>query len=62
MLCNAARDASSKTTNPIARRRFAESAKAIANGTAELVRKIKVCFYERLSSLVLDQLYKYDFL
>ncbi|CAF0858226.1 unnamed protein product [Rotaria sordida] len=42
MLCNAARDASSNTTNPIARRRFVESAKDIANGTAELVRTIKI--------------------
>ncbi|CAF3470464.1 unnamed protein product [Rotaria socialis] len=42
VLCNAARDASSNTTNPIARRRFVESAKDVANGTAELVRTIKV--------------------
>ncbi len=45
VLCNAARDASTNTTNPIARRRFMESAKDIANATAELVRTIKVCFY-----------------
>ncbi|CAF4070720.1 unnamed protein product [Rotaria sp. Silwood2] len=42
VLCNAARDASSNTTNPIARRRFVESAKDVANGTAELVRTIKI--------------------
>ncbi|UJR28105.1 hypothetical protein I4U23_009360 [Adineta vaga] len=42
VLCNAARDASSNTTNPIARRRFVESAKDVANATAELVRTIKV--------------------
>ncbi|CAF4735686.1 unnamed protein product [Rotaria sp. Silwood1] len=42
VLCNAARDASSNTTNPIARRRFIESAKDVANGTAELVRTIKI--------------------
>ncbi|CAF3837471.1 unnamed protein product [Rotaria magnacalcarata] len=42
VLCNAARDASSNTTNPIARRRFVESAKDVANGTAELVQTIKI--------------------
>lgn len=40
--CNLARDASSKTTNPVARRRFVQSAKDVANATAELVRTIKV--------------------
>jgi talin len=44
VLCNASRNASSNTTNPIARRRFVESAKEVANATAELVRTIKVCF------------------
>ncbi len=48
VLCNASRDASSNTTNPIARRRFVESAKDVANATAELVRTIKVCFYDNL--------------
>ena len=43
-LCNAARDASSNTTNPIARRHFVQSAKDVANSTAELVRTIKVGF------------------
>ena len=47
VLCNAAREASSNTTNPIARRRFVESTKNVANGTAELVRTIKVCFHSR---------------
>ncbi|CAF0901956.1 unnamed protein product [Adineta ricciae] len=42
LLCNAARGASSNTTNPIARRRFVESAKDVANSTAELVRTIKI--------------------
>jgi len=42
ILCNAARDASSKTTNPLAHRRFVESAKDVANATAGLVRTIKV--------------------
>jgi len=41
-LCNISRDVSSNTTNPIARRRFVQSAKDVANATAELVRKIKV--------------------
>ncbi len=45
VLCNAARDASSNTTNPIARRHFVESAKDVANATAELVRSIKVCLF-----------------
>jgi talin len=41
-LCNISRDASSNTTNPMARRNFVQSAKDVANTTAELVRKIKV--------------------
>ncbi|CAF1156243.1 unnamed protein product [Adineta steineri] len=41
-LCNISRDASSTTTNPMARRRFVQSAKDVANATAELVRTIKI--------------------
>jgi talin len=41
-LCNISRDASSNTTNPIAGRRFVQTAKDVANATAELVRAIKV--------------------
>lgn len=41
-LCNACRVASSKTTNPVAKRHFVESAKDVANSTALLVKEIKV--------------------
>uniref|UniRef100_T1K2Z5 I/LWEQ domain-containing protein n=2 Tax=Tetranychus urticae TaxID=32264 RepID=T1K2Z5_TETUR len=40
-LCNACRLASSKTTNPIAKRHFVQSAKDVANATAALVKEIK---------------------
>lgn len=42
ILCGITRDASINTTNPTSQRRFVQSAKDIANATAELVRKIKV--------------------
>jgi talin len=41
-LCNTCRMASSKTTNPVAKRHFVQSAKDVANSTANLVRAIKV--------------------
>ncbi|UJR21334.1 hypothetical protein I4U23_024428 [Adineta vaga] len=41
-LCNICRDASSNTTDPVSRRRFVQSAKDVANATAELVRAIKI--------------------
>lgn len=41
-LCNACRLASSKTTNPAAKRHFVQSAKEVANSTANLVKTIKV--------------------
>merc|ERR1719367_2295401 len=40
-LCNACRLASSKTTNPAAKRHFVQSAKDVANATAVLVKEIK---------------------
>ena len=40
-LCNACRLASSKTTNPVAKRQFVQSAKDVANSTAKLVKEIK---------------------
>uniref|UniRef100_H3D1B2 Talin 2a n=1 Tax=Tetraodon nigroviridis TaxID=99883 RepID=H3D1B2_TETNG len=40
-LCNACRLASSKTTNPAAKRHFVQSAKEVANSTANLVKTIK---------------------
>lgn len=40
-LCNACRIASSKTTNPVAKRHFVQSAKDVANSTASLVKEIK---------------------
>jgi len=41
-LCNTCRMASSKTANPVAKRHFVQSAKDVANSTANLVRAIKV--------------------
>ncbi|XP_028999549.1 talin-2a [Betta splendens] len=40
-LCNTCRLASSKTTNPAAKRHFVQSAKEVANSTANLVKTIK---------------------
>ncbi|XP_046398722.1 talin-1 isoform X1 [Ischnura elegans] len=40
-LCNACRQASSKTSNPVAKRAFVQSAKDVANSTASLVKEIK---------------------
>ncbi|XP_072920368.1 talin-1 isoform X2 [Hemitrygon akajei] len=40
-LCNACRMASSKTSNPVAKRQFVQSAKEVANSTANLVKTIK---------------------
>ncbi|ESO89699.1 hypothetical protein LOTGIDRAFT_218488 [Lottia gigantea] len=40
-LCNACRVASSKTSNPVAKRHFVQSAKDVANSTANLVKAIK---------------------
>uniref|UniRef100_A0A8C5A5T6 Talin 2a n=1 Tax=Gadus morhua TaxID=8049 RepID=A0A8C5A5T6_GADMO len=40
-LCNACRLASSKTSNPAAKRHFVQSAKEVANSTANLVKTIK---------------------
>ncbi|KAM9764680.1 talin-2a isoform 1-T4 [Menidia menidia] len=40
-LCNACRLASSNTTNPVAKRHFVQSAKEVANSTANLVKTIK---------------------
>ncbi|XP_031433991.1 talin-1 isoform X2 [Clupea harengus] len=40
-LCNACRVASSKTSNPVAKRQFVQSAKEVANSTANLVKSIK---------------------
>ncbi|XP_070985342.1 talin-2-like isoform X1 [Oncorhynchus clarkii lewisi] len=40
-LCNACRLASSKTANPTAKRHFVQSAKEVANSTANLVKTIK---------------------
>ncbi|KAM8876261.1 talin-2a isoform 2-T3 [Synchiropus picturatus] len=40
-LCNACRLASSKTADPVAKRHFVQSAKEVANSTANLVKTIK---------------------
>lgn len=40
-LCNACRNASSNTQNPVAKRHFVQAAKDVANSTAALVREIK---------------------
>lgn len=42
-LCNACKAASAKTNNPAAKRQFVQSAKDVANNTANLVKNIKVC-------------------
>lgn len=44
-LCNACRLASSKTSNPVAKRQFVQSAKEVANSTANLVKSIKVSIH-----------------
>ena len=41
-LCNACKAASTKTDNPVAKRHFVQSAKDVANNTANLVKSIKV--------------------
>lgn len=41
LLCNACRMASLKTTNPVAKKHFVQSAKDVANSTALLVKDIK---------------------
>ena len=41
-LCNICRVASSKTSNPVAKKHFVQSAKDVANSTANLVKSIKV--------------------
>ncbi|KAL3286614.1 hypothetical protein HHI36_001113 [Cryptolaemus montrouzieri] len=40
-LCNSCRVASAKTSNPVAKRQFVQSAKAVANSTSALVKQIK---------------------
>ncbi|KOX74764.1 Talin-1 [Melipona quadrifasciata] len=40
-LCNACREASNKTSNPVAKRHFVQSAKDVANSTSILVKEIK---------------------
>ncbi|XP_043281171.1 talin-2 isoform X2 [Venturia canescens] len=40
-LCNACRSASSKTNDPVSKRHFVQSAKDVANSTANLVKEIK---------------------
>lgn len=40
-LCNSCRVASAKTSNPVAKRHFVQSAKDVANATAQLVKEIK---------------------
>ena len=42
VLCNACKVASSRTNNPVAKRHFVQAAKEVANGTANLVKNIKV--------------------
>ena len=42
LLCNACRDASSKTNNPVAKKQFVQSAKDLALSTASMVKAIKV--------------------
>ena len=41
MLCTTCKEASERTTNQVAKRRFIEAAKDVANSTARLVKVIK---------------------
>ena len=41
VLCNACKVASSKTSNPVAKKHFVQAAKEVANSTAGLVKNIK---------------------
>jgi talin len=59
-LCNISRDASSNTTDQVARRRFVQSAKDVANATAELVRTIKV--YILFSSIIKISIHCFSFI
>ena len=43
-LCNACKLASSRTSNPVAKKEFVQFAKEVAGATAEVVKKIKVNF------------------
>lgn len=52
-LCNACRIASSKTANPVAKRHFVQSAKEVANSTANLVKTIKVLMLLNCASFFL---------
>lgn len=45
-LCNSCRLASARTANPTAKRQFVQSAKEVANSTANLVKTIKVPVFE----------------
>ena len=51
VLCNACKVASSKTSNPVAKRHFVQAAKEVANSTANLVKNIKVSDLQTLTSL-----------
>ena len=42
-LCGACKTASGKTDNPVAKRKFVQSAKDVATCSANLIHKIKVC-------------------
>lgn len=53
-LCNACRLASSKTSNPVAKRHFVQSAKDVANSTANLVKAIKVSVKVKCQDLTLN--------
>ncbi|XP_076679087.1 talin_middle and talin-RS domain-containing protein rhea isoform X2 [Andrena cerasifolii] len=44
-LCNACREASNKTSNPVAKTHFVQSAKEVANSTSALVKEIKALTY-----------------
>ena len=45
LLCNACKQASSKTSNPVAKKHFVQAAKEVTNSTANLVKNIKVCVW-----------------
>ena len=51
VLCNACKVASSKTSNPVAKRHFVQAAKEVANSTANLVKNIKVSLSPSLGEI-----------
>lgn len=56
VLCNGCKLASSKTTNPVARKYFEKAAKDVANKRVNLLKDIKVLHYNKLSDICIWQM------